>query len=582
MPSEIHGSEGIYSSNYNRQLMNSFNPSPKTLVVNELIEKGYIPDHDDALRLCHELEEQEQTDGKFAIGLTAVGIIGAGVTFAFCGAVAPLLVPIAAMGVGALGVWNHPIVAKRRDNEADFLRANPTITALIEAKLENKEAPFKIASAYTECFRAWRNTGQPLALPNVATPSESLPTATGSQIGNTTRFGAVDVPSSTAAHSPKAKSGFFDFNSLRTEPDNYTGFAIVGDMGTGKTRLIKYLARNILTTGRMSVMDIYARNNDWQGATVITSVDDFLPEMVDELEAIDALTEAYRNGQTVFEPHLFVVEEAADTLAEASNLGRTESKTVVRWLSRYLTLTRKIGKRLCLVSVNIKDLTDAIGSAEKRNSMVFIFPGRAAIAKAMTDTYIFKLGTSENREQREKLEKAIARINRPALIQHRGQWWVAEIPEVNADGSLVDGSSPTISSVTQATEPKTEAKPKTASTAEDLNRMFNMPSAETEIEEDAIESVSSRSSIQSAFPNWNLKTGEGAAKIIDWMAKKRGESFLPSQIKNSIHWLKTDKTIDNDRVKKLLDLPADKQLISVDESGRYSLLQQSTDDDYNF
>jgi hypothetical protein len=387
------------------------------------------------------------------------------------------------------------------------------------------------------------------------------------------------VPASPAGNSPAQKSGFFDFNSLRTEPDNYTGFAIVGDMGTGKTRLIKYLARNILTTGRMSVMDIYARNDDWQGASVLTTVDSFLCEAANELDEIDVLTEAYRSGQTVFHPHLFVVEEAADTLSEASDRGRVESKIVARWLSKYLTITRKIGKRLCLVSVNIKDLTDAIGSAEKRNSMVFVFPGKAAIAKAMTDIYIFKLGTSENREQREKLEKAIASIKRPALVQHRGQWWAAEIPEVNEDGSLMNGSSPTMAAPV-ATEPKPEAKPKTASTAEDLNRMFEMPSAETEIEEDAIESVSSLSSVRFAFPSWKPRSQDIAAKVIDWMSERADKSFLPSEVRNGIRTLKSDKEIDNDRVKKLLDQLTEKQLISVDESGRYSIAPQT--DDYDF
>lgn len=148
--------------------MTKFNPSPKTLVVSELIEKGYTLDFDDALRLCHELEEGEQTDGKIAIGLTAVGIIGAGVTLAFCGAVAPLLVPIAAIGVGTMGAWNHPIRASRRDDEADFLRANPSIVPLIEARLIS-EAPFKVAAAYLECFRAWQMTGQPLTLRTAAT-----------------------------------------------------------------------------------------------------------------------------------------------------------------------------------------------------------------------------------------------------------------------------------------------------------------------------------------------------------------------------------------------------------------------------
>jgi len=155
--------------------MSKFNPRPKQLVVNELIEKGYTVDYDDALRLCHELEEEEKTDGKIAIALAAVGIIGAGVTLAFCGAVAPLLVPIAAIGVGMSGVWNHPIRATRRDDEADFLRANPSIVPIIESKLQSDEAPFKITSAYAECFRSWQLTGKPLALPTVENSRLILP-----------------------------------------------------------------------------------------------------------------------------------------------------------------------------------------------------------------------------------------------------------------------------------------------------------------------------------------------------------------------------------------------------------------------
>jgi|GEM_PF-2654671 len=155
--------------------MSKFNPSPKTLVVNELIEQGYTVDYDDALRICHELEEEQQTHHKAAIGLTAVGIVGAGVTLAFCGAVAPLLVPIAAIGVGAMGAWNHPIRAARRDDEADFLRANPSIVQLIEAKLQSGEVPFKVAAAYLECFRAWQLTGQPLVLPVAGSNSQIAP-----------------------------------------------------------------------------------------------------------------------------------------------------------------------------------------------------------------------------------------------------------------------------------------------------------------------------------------------------------------------------------------------------------------------
>ena len=576
--------------------MATFYESENSPIASELVRQGFTLDRGEALRIIGIDEKASGTDTAIALGTAAISLVAACGTLALSGFTLPILAPIAALGFAGLTAWNSRATKSEREFEADFLHNHPEFVEAINQKLSAGEDGDRAAAAYEHTLKAFiQGDSQRMQsfLPMVASHQmapypvgESLPAAeiaTSSPIGNNTRLGAVNVPSSPAGETRAPNPGLFDFNSLRTEPDNYTGFAIVGDMGTGKTRLIKYLARNILTTGRMSVMDIYARNHDWQGAAVLTTVDDFLPEMVNELEQIDKLTEAYRNGQTVFHPHLFVVEEAADTLSEASDQGRGEAKIVARWLSKYLTITRKIGKRLCLVSVNIKDLTDAIGSAEKRNSMVFIFPGRAAIAKAMTDTYIFKLGTAENRELREKLEKSIALIKRPALIQHRGQWWVAEIPEVNEDGSRMDGSSPDIAATVQAPEPR----PKTAATPQDLERMFNAPSAQheatVEIEEDTIETVSSLASVQSTFPNWKPKSQDVAAKIVDWLAGRADKNFSPSEVKKSIRLLKDDATLTADRLKKLLDLLTEKQFLSCDETGRYAIGQSAQQtDDYDF
>ena len=294
-----------------------------------------------------------------------------------------------------------------------------------------------------------------------STAPDTLPVATSSPIGNNKRLGAALVPASPtdAPRYPQesqewqrptdratSKNGveFFDFNLLREKPDNFTAFAIVADPGGGKTRLIKYLTRNILLGGTTSVMDIYARKSDWLGSKVIKNVSDFINYMKQDLSNIEELIADYSDGRSAFAPDLFVLEEAADTLSETKEDSAASSKLLKLWLSKYLTVTRKISKRLCLVSCNIADITSAIESAEKRNSVVFIFPGSNGVAKAMGDSYIFKLGTNENFQLREKLSKAIDGLERPALIHHRGQWWAAEIPFVNEDGTLADGSSPAI------------------------------------------------------------------------------------------------------------------------------------------
>lgn len=390
-------------------------------------------------------------------------------------------------------------------------------------------------------------------------------------IGTQTRLGAVEIPAQSVASADtqqvqRQKPDFFDFNVLRTNPDDFTGFAIVADPGAGKTRLIKYLARNVLTAGRMSVMDIYARDDDWQGASALVDVDEFLCDIAYDLEEVDQLIKAYRSGQTVFQPHLYVLEEAADTLSEARGRGRGEAKILNDWLSKYLTVTRKIAKRLCLVSVNIKDLTDAIGSAEKRNSMVFIFPGAKGIAKAMTDSYIFKLGTSENAELRAKLERVLASVKRPALVHYRGQWWAAEIPEVNEDGSLTDGSSPAIS-----VQPiRTQAAPK----PQDLERLCNAPSAEHEVEEGTSETNPLRDRVKTAL-GWNHEPSiELAVKVVEYLEKRSNESFKGHRIKSGLSHLETVKAMPADKFKSLLTSITSKGLIEFDpEKDEYTIAQ---------
>jgi len=121
-------------------------------------------------------------------------------------------------------------------------------------------------------------------------------------------------------------------------------------------------------------------------------------------------------------------------------------------------------------------------------------------------------------------------------------------------------------------------------TPEHLERLFNQPAAQHEsmgeVEEDAIETVSSLASIESTFPNWKPKSHGVAAKIVDFLAAKPDKTYSPSEVKKSIWQLKNDATLTSDRVKTLLDLLAEKQFLSVDESGRYGISQPS--DDYDF
>jgi hypothetical protein len=540
--------------------MNSFNPSPKTLVVNELIEKGYIPDHDDALRLCHELEEQEQTDGKFAIGLTAVGIIGAGVTFAFCGAVAPLLVPITAIGVGALGVWNHPIVAKRRDNEADFLRANPTITALIEAKLENKEAPFKIASAYTECFRAWRNTGQPLAGHSV-TPSVE-----------TNEVALIESPA-ICDSKPCESSNFF--NPALDLGQNPQSALIVGTPGSGKGMLVSNAIRVLRQkTPALKVMMIDPKGDPketgyWAPVTDVyrsmnlMNCDDpdqgtsWLLSCMDEFRQMDA-------------PKLLIFDEMLAASTEIS-LAHKDFKAPQRFKKFVSGIIAQGDSQSVWVwamsqSVQVADLGFGGGVRGNLRAIAIISPKNTTAIEALTSTRLIPPPNGGMDELRDIM--AVSPVNRAFYDGKVSRWLPMPRLENHSgfdrDNRKIDGIAP---------NPQ-------RTIVDQLNHAFDSESAKgLDAVENTIEVVSSLGSIRLAFSNWNPKSQELASKIVDWMAERTDKSHLPSEVKKSIRLLKDDPTLTTERVRSLLDQLTEKQFLTSSD-GRYSIKPQT--ETYNF
>jgi len=186
----------------------------------------------------------------------------------------------------------------------------------------------------------------------------------------------------------------------------------------------------------------------------------------------------------------------------------------------------------------------------------------------MTDIYIFRMGTAENRELREKLEKSIALIKRPALIQHRGQWWVAEIPEVHEDGSLINGSSPDIAATVQAPEPRPISK----ATPQDLERIYNQPAADHEVEEEEIEQQDTTAiDIKELFPHWNEKMISVAVKVLIHLRSKG--TLKVYEIKSATAELRAADRTKTDRL--LVELLA-KNLVQVAD-GNYSAIAPSAD-----
>jgi hypothetical protein len=225
----------------------------------------------------------------------------------------------------------------------------------------------------------------------------------------------------------------FDWAEL-ANADEHPILGIVATMGGGKTILAKYLGRYILGTPNINVMDIYARVNDWKGCQVVTEHSEMLEFMGSDLVTIDGEISRFRQGKTDFPGNLLVCEEGADTFKALRAKGKDSAALVELWLSKYTTVTRKIRRRLCIVSVKLSGVEFGTG-AESRDDCTLIFPGRAGVKKAMGDDRMLKLGAKQNREIREALTASLAGVKRPALVYHQGQWFPASIPELDSEGN---------------------------------------------------------------------------------------------------------------------------------------------------
>lgn len=251
----------------------------------------------------------------------------------------------------------------------------------------------------------------------------------------------LTVPNKTTLRQLQAESAdalnplpLFDWAQL-ADGDEHPVIAIVSPMGGGKSRLAKWLARHVIFPGRavdIGAIDIYGRKKDW--STVVSTPEEILELMREDLVILSARESAYRAGEENFDPMFRIFEEAPDTLTTLGHVKDANKNTVTPWLLKYTTTTRKVKARLCLVSVKLSGAEIGVG-AESRNDCTMIFPGMKGIAKAMADDRMLKLGTKNNAPIRDRLLSSFDGLRHPALVYHQGQWFPASIPDLDAHGN---------------------------------------------------------------------------------------------------------------------------------------------------
>lgn len=225
------------------------------------------------------------------------------------------------------------------------------------------------------------------------------------------------------------------------DSDQHPVLAIIAPMGGGKSRLVKYLGKYVLFDRQPSIVafDIYARDRDWDSAAVEYA--DMLKVMESDLIDIENRKNRYRNGETEFSPELRVLEESVDTLPNIAALGKDAESIVDSWLRVHVSVARKLKYRLCLVSVKLRGSDIGIGS-ESRDDATVIFVGQKGVAKAMSDTRYFKLGTKQNAELKEQLRVSLIGVQHPALVYAGGEWFPASVPSLTGTGDPIGANLP--------------------------------------------------------------------------------------------------------------------------------------------
>lgn len=228
----------------------------------------------------------------------------------------------------------------------------------------------------------------------------------------------------------------FSWEELRFT-DRHPVIVLVAPMGSGKTRVVKFFAR--ILDAQIDIHDIYGRPQEWEGCKLFTTYEDMASRMEQDNQAVEREIAQYREGRDEFPGRITVLEEGVATIGVLS-ADKTAKPIVEQWLRLYTTVTRKLNRRLILTSVFLQGQDMGLG-AKGRNTATIIFPGKAGCALALKDQTMLKLGTGQFKEVREGLERAIASLERPALVYHQGTWYAASIPELDESG-VVKGSNP--------------------------------------------------------------------------------------------------------------------------------------------
>lgn len=240
------------------------------------------------------------------------------------------------------------------------------------------------------------------------------------------------------SHAPGQRIDSYTANSLLTEGlefyplekislENHT--AVIGESGSGKSLLTKYLIHSYFNTADVRVYDSDAAPDDWPGMDVVGRKGHYLAiaeGMTDDLTELKTRTGLHGDGHPFGGEIVRVIEEFPSTAAELSEdpIIQELSKDIgLYWLRRLLRRGRKYRMKVFAVAQEFEvNAWKIAGEGGLRRAFTVLYLGATAY-RALT--------LIKNKADREKLQLHFDSVDHPCLVDVKGRFYPTHIPDLS-------------------------------------------------------------------------------------------------------------------------------------------------------
>lgn len=201
---------------------------------------------------------------------------------------------------------------------------------------------------------------------------------------------------------------------------------IVGPTGSGKSVLVQWLVNRYFSGADVQVYDSDCEPGDWPGLPVIGRGGDFISisgAMVEDLKLLDRRCDMRGRGSAIGPETVRVCEEFPAVSSELQEMieGR-KSSSAAHWLKRIARRGRKYKIKLILVTQETSVAAMGIeGEGSVRRAFTIIYLGSAAIEQAER---------LKDKPLSRAYVMALQQMSRPCLVDHKGRYFVCEIPDL--------------------------------------------------------------------------------------------------------------------------------------------------------